>query len=454
MKKALFIALIFSSFLTLAQEYEVKSPDGNIKLAVSISKTISWSVVYNGKDVILPSSLSLKISEDRILGKNPVVKRTKTNTIDNEIRPVVSTKYSLIHDHGNELTIQFKGGFSLAFRAYNDGVAYRFITDLKGTIQVYDEEALVNFHGPAQVLFPEETGFISHYERVYTDTLLHTIQSGQFCSLPALVTTMDGIRVAISETDLFDYPNMFLFGTSKDALKSGFPKYPLEVKPGRYADRDMIIVKEAPYIAETKGQRSFPWRVFIITDDDRKLVESTLTYQLSRPVALENTGWIKPGKVAWDWWNAWNIYGVDFEAGINTETYKYYIDFASAYGIDYVILDEGWSKTTDLFDIISEIDLEEIIRYGKEKNVGIILWTLWKPLDDHLEEVFDLYASMGVVGFKVDFMQRADQPMVNYYERVAKEAAKRELLIDFHGAFKPAGLSRAYPNVLTYEGVK
>jgi alpha-glucosidase len=247
---------------------------------------------------------------------------------------------------------------------------------------------------------------------------------------------------------------MFFNGTGGNSLKATFPKVPLEIKPGRYPDRDMVIAQEADHIAKTAGERSFPWRVFVISDDDKDLITNTLNYQLSRPLAIENTAWIKPGKVAWDWWNAWNVYGVDFEAGINTETYKYYIDFASEFGMEYVILDEGWSNTTDLFEIIPEIDLGEIIRYGKEKNVGIILWTLWKPLDDNLQEVFNHYAQMGVLGFKVDFMQRADQLMVNYYERVAREAAKRELIIDFHGAYKPAGLHRAYPNVLTYEGVK
>jgi len=454
MKKILSIVLVLCSLLVFSEDYEVLSPDGNMKLTVSMTKNISWSVAYKGETVILPSIISMTITDDKVLGKNPLVRQTMNRVIDNTISPVVPTKYLSIHDHANELEIQFKGSYSVAFRVYNDGAAYRFITNLNDKLLVLDEESIVNFPDQSNVFFPEESSFISHYERVYTDTLLQAINAGQFCSLPVLVTTANGVWVVISETDLFDHPNMFFYGTGKDALKATFPKVPLIVKPGRYPDRDMIIEKEADYIAETEGKRSFPWRVFVITDDDRKLVESTLTFQLARPLAIENTAWIKPGKVAWDWWNAWNIYGVDFEAGINTETYKYYIDFASEYGIEYIILDEGWSKTTDLFEIIPEIDLGEIIRYGKEKNVGIILWTLWKPLDDNMKEIFDHYARMGVVGFKVDFMQRADQRMVNYYERVAREAAKRELIIDFHGAYKPSGLRRAYPNVLTYEGVK
>ncbi len=454
MKNIFCLALILSSLLVFSEDYEVLSPDGNIKLTVSITKNISWSVIYKGETVVLPSNISMTVTSDKILGKNPLVRQTRKRVIDNTVTPVIPSKYCSIHDHANELEIQFKGSYSIAFRVYNDGAAYRFITDLNDKLLVFDEESMVNFPDQSNVLFPEENSFISHYERIYTDTLLQAINTNQFCSLPVLVTTANEVRIGISETDLFDYPNMFFYGTGKDALKATFPKVPLIVKPGRYPDRDMIIEKEADYIAETEGKRSFPWRVFVITDDDRKLVESTLTYQLSRPLELEDTDWIRPGKVAWDWWNAWNIYGVDFEAGINTETYKFYIDFASDFGIDYVILDEGWSKTTDLFEVIPEIDLEEIIRHGKEKNVGIILWTLWKPLDDHLEQVFDHYSKMGVVGFKVDFMQRADQLMVNYYERVGREAAKRELLIDFHGAYKPAGLRRAYPNVLTFEGVK
>jgi alpha-glucosidase len=214
-------------------------------------------------------------------------------------------------------------------------------------------------------------------------------------------------------------------------------------------------MKEADFIAKTSGKRVYPWRVFIISDDDRTFVESNLTFQLSKPSVLKNTTWIRPGRVAWDWYNANNIYGVDFKSGLNSSTYKYYIDFAAANGIEYVILDEGWTKsTTEILDFNPDIDVPELIRYGKEKGVEIILWALWKPLDANLAQILETYKSWGVKGIKVDFMQRSDQYMVNSYERIAKECARLELLVDFHGAFKPSGLRRTYPNVINYEGVK
>ena len=235
-----------------------------------------------------------------------------------------------------------------------------------------------------------------------------------------------------------------------------FPEYVIETVPNRqnYPDRNEIITKEAEYIAKTEGRRAFPWRVFII-GSDATLVESNLIYQLSEPTVIQETGWLKPGKVAWDWYNMNNIFGVDFRSGINTDTYKYYIDFASENGIEYVILDEGWTNsTTDILACNPDIDVQELIDYGNSKDVGIILWVLWKPLNENMDEILDTYAGWGAKGIKVDFMQRADQYMVNSYETIAREAAGRQLLVDFHGAFKPAGLERKYPNVLSYEGVK
>ena len=448
------VLLTFNFRPVFGKIYQLNSPDGKINVNIKIDRQITWSASYENKPVILPGVISLTIDDQQVLGDQPKVISTKQKTIKQEIHPVVPTKFKTITDYCNELTIQFKGKYTLVFRAYDDGVAYRFITDIPKQIKVYGEETYFAFPDKSIVYFPEEKSFISHYERLYRITEIDSIAKDQFCSLPVLISTEDGIKVLVTEADLHDYPNMFLFGTGSHALIAGFPKVPLEIKPGRYAVRDMIITKEADYIAITDGCRSFPWRVFIITDDDCKLVESTLVFKLSRSLALEETAWIRTGKVAWDWWNAWNIYGVDFRAGINTETYKYYIDFASKYGIEYIILDEGWSNTTDLFDIIPEINLQEIILYGKEKNVGVILWTLWKPLDDNLDQALDQFAEWGAKGIKVDFMQLADQDMVNFYERIAREAAKRKLIVDFHGAFKPSGLRRAYPNVLTYEGVK
>lgn len=303
--------------------------------------------------------------------------------------------------------------------------------------------------------FPKEESMVSHYERMYLKQEIHSINVGDFCSLPVLFEKESGPKILFTEADLYDYPAMFLEKSDSISFRAKFPGYVMEAKPAeRGGDRNQIIAEDT-YISNFVGERSLPWHCFIIAEDDADLLTNTTVYQLSRENKEEDFSWVKPGKVAWDWWNANNITGVDFESGINNETYKYYIDFAAEYGLEYIILDEGWSKsTTNILECNPEIDIAELVKYGAEKNVGIILWTLWGPLNDKMEEVLDLYESWGVKGIKVDFMQRADQSMVEYYERVAKQAAKRKLLVDFHGAFKPAGLRRSYPNVVNYEGLK
>lgn len=266
-----------------------------------------------------------------------------------------------------------------------------------------------------------------------------------------VVDIEEGPKVAIAESDLYDYPGFYLFGTGKPSLTAKFPNFVLEESMRR--DRDPVVTKRADYIAKTEGSRSFPWRILVLAEKDGDLIDTDIVWKLARPCELKDTSWIQPGKVAWDWYNACNIFGVDFKAGVNTDTYKYYIDFASKYGIEYIILDEGWYELGDLLKIVPEMDMEELFEYAEQKNVGIILWVVWKTLDDQLQEALDQFEKWGCKGIKVDFMQRDDQWMVNYYEKIAREAAKRKMLVDFHGSYKPSGLRRAFPNVLTYEGV-
>ncbi|HKX84460.1 MAG TPA: glycoside hydrolase family 97 catalytic domain-containing protein, partial [Pyrinomonadaceae bacterium] len=261
-----------------------------------------------------------------------------------------------------------------------------------------------------------------------------------------------GVRLWISEADLYDYAGMWLRGNNGKGVRAVFPNYPLKEEKSK--DRNLKVTERAEYIAQTNGPRRFPWRVFGLAERDTDLLNNELVFLLSED-AQEDFSWVRPGKVAWDWWNANNIYGVDFKSGINTATYKYYIDFASKHGLEYIILDEGWSKTTeDLLAFNPEIDLPELFDHAKKKNVGIILWVLWLPLEKDMDRILDEYQKWGVKGIKVDFMQRDDQKLVHFYERTAREAAKRKLLVDFHGAYKPTGMKRKYPNVLTSEGVK
>jgi alpha-glucosidase len=245
---------------------------------------------------------------------------------------------------------------------------------------------------------------------------------------------------------------MWLNDAGPGKIKGVHPQFPEEEK--LRSDRDLAVTKTKDYIASTKGTRTFPWRVFVVAANDGKLIESDLVFKLAAPCKIADTKWIKPGQVAWDWWNANNIYGVDFKAGINTETYKYYIDFASKNGIEYVILDEGWYKKGTVLESIPQIDVPELCRYAESKNVGVILWVVWKTFWDKIDEAVALYEKWGVKGVKVDFMQRDDQPVVNFYQEAMQKTAEHHLLIDFHGAYKPDGAGRTWPNALTREGVK
>jgi alpha-glucosidase len=460
MKNISFFVSAFLLFIicipSRGQEYKVSSPDGKLIVNVAFGEKILWTAKYKGKTVLENCPVSMTINKNRHPGINPKVVKKNPRFISREIRPVVPAKKSVILDQFNELAVTCKDGYSIIFRVYNQGMAYHFETSIQGEIEVDSEETGIHFRDNVVSYFPEEESYISHNERLYKKVQVTDISPSQFCSLPVFFRTPDNINIVFTEADLYDYPCMFLYGSADKTLKADFPKVVLEVSlPERGKDRNEIITREADYIAKVTGPRSFPWRVFYISDRLGDILENDLVYQLSSPLKLEETEWIKPGKVAWDWWNANNIYGVDFVSGINTETYKYYIDFASSFGLEYIILDEGWSKTTtNVVECNPNIDVKELIRYGKEKNVGIILWLLWKPLDQNIAQIMNTYAQWGVKGIKVDFMQRSDQYMVKYYERVAMEAAKRKLLVDFHGAFKPSGLSRAYPNVLSHEGVR
>ncbi|HEY8918622.1 MAG TPA: glycoside hydrolase family 97 protein, partial [Chitinophaga sp.] len=451
------ICLLLAPVISRATDYDLTSPDKRIAVKVQVTNTLQWSVTYNNETLLLPSTISMELANGPVLGQTPVLKKQQRNTVNSVIDAVVPVKQAHIPEQYNELRLNFKGNYTVCFRAYNDGVAYRFETALGKEIIVKNE--------PIQYQLPENDRswwpvdghvsptFQSHYEYGFKDTSIAQISDKLYAGLPIYLSTAKGTKVMITEADLHDYPNQFLFGTNSNALKAQFP--PVILKEELHSDRSTKILQNADYIVKTSGTRSFPWRTLIISPDDKGLLENELVYKLSTPNALQNTSWIKPGKVSWDWWNANNIYNVDFRAGINTATYKYYVDFAAKYGLEYIILDEGWTRTTlDILHSTPQLDMPELLSYAKSKNVGIILWVLWNALDEHMTEALDLYASWGVKGIKVDFMQRGDQWMVNFYERTAQECAKRQMLVDFHGAYKPSGLNRKYPNVINYEGVK
>ena len=448
------VVLLSGQCLAQGKSYSVKSPDARTEVRVGVSGKITISIVHNGQEIVSPSPISMDLGSEKRIGTSPVVKSTTPGSFRGTIQPVVAEKRNFIPDIYNELLIRFKGDFSVKLRAYDDGVAYRFATDMAGTVKVRDEELTLTLAPNDSIWFPDEASFLSHSERLYRLLAVSDIADTQMCCLPAVIVKSNGLKVAVSESDLLDYAGLYLRGAGggQPVLKSKFPPFPREEQ--LEGDRTVKITKTADYIAETKGVREFPWRVFAIAEKDGDLIENDIIYRLGSPLRLKETSWIRPGRVAWDWWNANNLYGVSFKSGINTETYKHFIDFASRWKIEYVIFDEGWSKPSDLLEINPDMKMDELFAFAKEKNVGIILWVTSKALDDRMTEALDRFEKWGARGIKVDFMQRDDQKMVNFYEKTAIEAAKRHLLVDFHGAYKPTGFNRAYPHVLTREGVR
>ncbi len=458
MKKIIFIFVAFCVSLTVnAQKvYQLASPDGKIEVSVKVSDKISYDIAIHEQTILKNGTLQLTLGE-QVLGNNPKVAGKSIQTVNETIRPVVPFKFSTIENHYNQLLLKFRGNYSVEFRAFNDGVAYRFITDKKGEVEVMDELFQVDLP-ENYIMHVQQSGrFKTSYEERYSHLNAEewNKSSDKYTLLPALVEAPGNYKILISESALTDYPAMFL--TSKggtDRLTSVFPKNPIEFGPD--GDRSVKLVKEAEYIAKTDGTRSFPWRYFVITSEDGQLLKNTMTARLAEPNQISDPSWIKPGVTTWEWWNGATPYGpeVDFVAGCNTETYKYFIDFASEFGVEYILLDEGWAKSTlDPFTPNDGLNLKELISYGKQKNVDIILLLTWLSVENHFD-LFEKFAEWGVKGVKIDFMDRSDQWMVNYYERVAAEAAKHKLFVDFHGSFKPAGLEYKYPNVLSYEGVR
>lgn len=455
--KTLCLVLMLHS-AAFAKEYTLTSPDKQITIKVNASKSLSWSVLRNKEVLIKPSDMSMTFAGGNNPGILPVVLKAGTKKVNETITAAVPVRNKQMADLYNELRLTMKGGYTIEFRAYNDGVAYRFVTEFGNeTVEVNDENVNFNFNDNCRIYLPEEknTELQSHYEGDFKSMKLSDVSPELYGYLPLYISTDAGTKMVVTESDIHDYPNLFLFGTGNRSLTGRFPKVILESKPKGKSDRTEIIVKKAVYHAKTTGNRTYPWRTVIISATDKGLLENELVYKLARPNALKETDWIKPGKVAWDWWNDNNIYGVNFKSGLNTATYKYFVDFASEYGLEYVILDEGWSRTTtDLLASNPQLDLKELVKYADSKNVGLILWALWQPLDKDMDAILDQYVKWGIKGVKVDYMARADQYMVNFYERTAQATAKRKLLLDMHGAYKPVGLNREYPNLLNYEGVR
>lgn len=460
------VMLLLSANLFAQKQFTLQSPDKDITIKVNVGDNLTYSVTHNGTVVLAESVIAMKLDNGTVLGEKPILKSEKT--VENTEKIAANFyKRNEIDNHYCQMTLAFKGNYSVVFRAYNDGVAYRFVTNFKKPIIIENETADFNFDADYTAHIPYvnarkgdgdfiQQQFFTSFENLYTITPLSKMESDRLVFLPAMVELKDGKKAVITESDLEDFPGLLLRNeTGKSGFSAIHAAYPKTEIQGGHNKLQYIVTEREKYIAKVQGKRNFPWRCIVISEKDAELADSDMVYKLASPCRMSDVSWIQPGKVAWDWWNAWNIYNVDFKAGINNDTYKYYIDFASKYGIEYVILDEGWAVNlqADLMQVVPEIDLQELVNYGKERNVGIVLWAGYAAIDKDMENVCKYYSEMGVKGFKVDFMDRDDQKVVDFYYRMAETAAKYHLFVDFHGAYKPTGLNRTYPNVLNYEGV-
>ena len=451
---SLLLVVVLFAMASLAQTTRtLTSPNGKLKTVVTLADGITYDVFLGDELVMDDCRLSLNVGGN-VLGSKPQLKQASQKSVNEIKKPFLRLKYAEVPNVYNELTLKMKGNYSVIFRAYDDGIAYRFVTSLGKEVKVYDEDI--------SVFFPEETdlvlqtcgSFVTSYEERYS--FLKTgawTSTQQMAHLPILATTKAGTRILISESDLIDYPGAFFRGNDAHGFSSVFPKATAKETPR--SDKSNNIVLCHDYIALTQGTRAYPWRYFVITSEDAGLIENTMTCRLAQESKLDDISWIKPGQASWEWWNGAIPYGpdVDFKAGLNVETYKYFIDFASKYGIPYIVMDEGWANNNmDPYTPNPNVDLHELIAYGKAKNVGIILWLTWRCVEDN-PELFAKFAEWGVKGVKIDFMDRSDQRIVNFYENTVKEAAKHHIFVNFHGAYKPSGLEYMYPNLLSYEGV-
>lgn len=454
--------LLTSGVSATAKEYRLQSPSGKITAEINCGDELDYSVSYDGREVLAVSPISMTLGDGTVRGPKAKVKKAVRRSNESVVESPFSQSATMT-DSYNALTLQMKGDWSVEFRAYDDGVAYRFASTGKQPYEIKSEQVEFNFPADYTASVPYvrtgsdddmQSQFFNSFENQYTVSPLSGLNPRRLAFLPLSVDAGD-VRVAITETDLDNYPGLYLYNPDgTNSLKGKHAPYPTETVDGGYNNIQSVVTGTADYIARVDGARTFPWRILVI-GSDKDIAASNLSYLLAAPSRIADTSWIKPGKVAWDWWNSWNITGVDFEAGINTPTYKHYIDFAADNGIEYVILDDGWAagKGEDLFILNPDIDLKEIISYATAKNVGIILWAGYRAFERDLEKVCRHYSEMGVKGFKVDFEDRDDQLMTAFNHRAAETAAKYHLVLDLHGAYKPAGINRTWPNVLNVEGV-
>jgi alpha-glucosidase len=456
------VLFVFTALIVIksfaSEKLQIFSPDKTIRIEITADNKLLYSVFVDNKKILDSSLINMQLPDDISLSNNLKIKSTKTRSINEMIVAQVPVSRKNIPDVYNELIINFKNNFSVIFRAYNDGVAYRIATSFKDSVKIENETAQFNFTNVAHAYAPiiekrqDEDVFHTSFEETYSYKLIDSLNDSDYMFNPVLVNT-NNIKVAITESDLDDYPGMFLKGNSSNTLTASFAAYPLEEKMVEGDYPEMIVAKREDFIAKTKGTRNFPWRVLLIARKDKDLPVNDLVYRLAPPSKIEDASWIHPGKCTDEWIIDINLFNVLFRSGVNTASYKYYIDFAKRFGFDRIMMDAGWSNTKDLFDINPNINMDTIAAYAKQQGIKLSMWTLSMTLNRQLDSALKQFQKWGVDFIMTDFIDRDDQPTVNFYKRIAEACAKAHLMIMFHGAYPPKGFNRTYPNNITREGV-
>ena len=446
------------------KEYRLNSPDGKLEVTLYIGDRITYELTEEGHTLVAPSPLSVHLDNGTVWGNGSHLKRVSHRQA-NEVIPSPFYKRSEVKDVYNEMTLSFREHFNLIFRMYNEGMAYRFAATGNRPFKVTNEEAAFNFNKDYKSIVPYvkdgdkqpiEAQFSNSFENTYTHIELSGLNPQRLMFTPVVIEQENGRKLCIAESDVESYPGMFLINRNGGtALTSAFAAVPKTKKQGGHNQLQILVTERENYIASCQPKAKLPWRIIVVARNDKELADNDMVYKLAAPSRMKDISWIRPGKVAWEWWNDWGISGVDFKVGINTPTYKHYIDFAAEQGIEYVVLDEGWSdpKQGDIMTTVPEIDLPELAEYARNKGVGLILWAVMNVLDEQLEKACRYYAGMGIKGFKVDFLDRDDQKAVEMVYRIAETTAKYKLFVDFHGMYKPTGINRTFPNAINFEGV-
>lgn len=471
-KSLLLAAVIATPLLAEAKDYVATSPDGHLHVIINDDAALCWSISLDplansvpsktnlAQVIMLPSPIGIT-TDAGVWGEARCIRNSSVRTISRTIN-TVAYKRSEIHEECNEMTLRCKGDFDLVVRVYNDGCAYRLVSKSNKSLRIVDEKANFAFENDYKAFVPyvnDNRGgerYCYSFESYYDEQPLSALYTDSLAITPLAVCMPQGTKAVVMETAVDNYPGMFVKKDESrpNAFTAEFAPLPLETVVGGFDRLNLVPVRRADYIAELQPKQALPWRLVLVTTDDTQLLNTDTPFCLAPECRVEDTSWIRPGKVAWDWWNNWNLSGVDFRAGINTPTYKYYIDFAHDNGLEYIIVDEGWSSEEDLLTYSGgDLSIPELVAYGRERNVGVILWSSWRNLIKNMDRNMSHYAAAGVKGFKVDFFDRDDQEAIRSSYEIAAAAARHHLLVDFHG-LKPSGVQRAYPNVVNFEGVK